>query len=49
MIMYLLAAAVVLGLWLMTTYNGLVKLRNLMQEGCERHRRTTEKAFRPYS
>ena len=33
MIMYLLAAAAVLGLWLMTTYNGLVKLRNLMQEG----------------
>ena len=31
--MYILAAAAVLGLWLMTTYNGLVKLRNLMQEG----------------
>ncbi|MCW1712858.1 MULTISPECIES: LemA family protein [Synergistaceae] len=33
MMMFLLAAAAVLGLWLMTTYNGLVKLRNLMQEG----------------
>ena len=33
MMMYLLAAAAVIGLWLMTTYNGLVKLRNLMQEG----------------
>ena len=33
MMMYLLAAAAVIGLLLMTTYNSLVKLRNLMQEG----------------
>ncbi|MDD4160189.1 MAG: LemA family protein [Synergistaceae bacterium] len=30
---FLLAAVAVLAIWLMTTYNGLVKLRNLMQEG----------------
>lgn len=33
MMMFLLAAVAVLALWLMATYNGLVKLRNLKEEG----------------
>lgn len=33
MMIFLLAAVAVLAIWLMTTYNGLVKLLNLMQEG----------------
>ncbi len=33
MMIFLLAAVAVLAIWLMTTYNGLVKLRNLMKEG----------------
>lgn len=33
MMIYLLTAIAVLAIWLMTTYNGLVKLRNLMKEG----------------
>ncbi|NLX85290.1 MAG: LemA family protein [Synergistaceae bacterium] len=33
MLMYLLVAVAVIAIWLMTTYNGLVKLRNLKEEG----------------
>lgn len=29
----LLAVVAIIGIWLMTVYNGLVKLRNMMQEG----------------
>lgn len=31
--MFLLATAAILAVWLMTTYNGLVKLRNMKDEG----------------
>lgn len=33
MMVFLIAAVAVLAIWLMTTYNSLVKLRNLMEEG----------------
>jgi LemA protein len=33
MMMFLLATAAILAVWLMTTYNGLVKLRNMKDEG----------------
>jgi LemA protein len=33
MMLIIIAVVAVLALWLMTTYNGLVRLRNMMQEG----------------